>query len=245
MVAGQDVSDGNASLLNGYQGPGADYPRKYIPGPLQGAYTRTGLNAADIEYKHTCDKMSATPNSLISKLLLDEAAATAKLLGSERISLRDNYLGEKGFIALLPLIDRNTRWTELDVSNNGLRNEAVVCLVDMLLRPQHASRPIRLDLSKNPISAGGAQALTELMQAHPRIYEINLRMTKVPRRTAIVLQEALLARISDRDAPAFGDVEETAENDGSQSRPGSAKQSEQATPQAAADDAIDAEAADT
>merc|ERR1719188_1569692 len=97
------------------------------------------------------------------------SVSSQDLLGGMWVSLHDTYIGERGFIAMLPLLDRNTHWTSLDVANNGLRNEAVLHLVDMLLRPQHRDRDISLDLSRNPISEGGGKALLELVTQHPHI----------------------------------------------------------------------------
>jgi len=181
-------------VLEGYHGIGSDYPRKYVKGPLEAAYARSSLRLAEHEYRVTCADLDIRPNSGITPRLTDNGAPLppAEVLGGELISLQQTYVGERGFIALLPLLDRNMRWTCLDASNNGLRNEAVLHLVDMLLRPQHWSREISLDLSKNPISEVAGRALLELVRTHPRVAWINVRMTKIPRRTSSKLQELIL-----------------------------------------------------
>jgi hypothetical protein len=171
------------SELDGYSGPGKDYPRKYVRGPLQDAYQRQDYKPPGQEYSSSCQTLGAHPNSHVKELLTcsDGTVSAQELLGGETVSLRQTYLGERGFIALLPLLDRNTRWKHLDASNNGLRNEAVLHLVDMLLRPSHAGRRLCIDLSRNPISEGAGKALMELVKLHPGIESVNLAMTKVPR----------------------------------------------------------------
>jgi len=79
----------------------------------------------------------------------------------------------------------------LDASNNGLRNEAILHLVDLLLRPKHASRLLRLTLSRNPISDSAGKALLELATAHPNIESIDVSYTKIPRRTMAKLRVQL------------------------------------------------------
>lgn len=181
----------------GYKGPGVNYPRKYVKGSLSDAYMRnTGIRqkTPEVEYRATCKSLGIDPNSrIVSQLEVDGAPVVAdELLGGEHVSLRDTYTGEVGFIAILPLLYMNKRWISLDASSNGLRNEAVVHLVDMLLQPQHMTgRRIRLDLSKNLISERAGRALIELVRTHPHIEEINVRMTKVPPRVVATLREAL------------------------------------------------------
>lgn len=221
-------SDSNGDLntvlgLHGYTGPGLDHPRKYINGPLRDAYMRTSLRPLDQEYMMSCRTIGATPNShVVSNLTYNGVAVThEEVLGGSVISFRDTYLGERGFIALLPLLDRNNRWVDLDVSNNGLRNEAVLHLVDLLLRPQHAGREIRIDLSRNPISEAAGKALLELVDVHPRIEYIDVSHTKIPRRTIAKLKEKLEIanerRKLWRNTPSPEDLnQETAQNDESE-----------------------------
>lgn len=171
--------------LVGYRGPGVDYPRKYVQGPLKDAYIRTDYKAPVQEYLVTCDDLGAYPNSYVTQMLTSPkgvSLSSHELLGGEVVTLRQTYIGERGFIAILPLLDRNTKWRFLDASKNGLRNEAVLHLVDLLLRPVHAGRRFYIDLSSNPISEGAGKALLELVKVHPGIESLNLSMTKIPRR---------------------------------------------------------------
>jgi len=169
--------------LIGYKGPGLDYPRKYVQGQLKDAYVRQHYKSPVQEYDSTCRDIGAHPNSHVKELLTSNGIAlmSSEVLGGESVSLRQTYVGERGFIALLPLLNSNTRWRVLDASNNGLRNEAVLHLVDMLLRPAHAGRRFHIDLSRNPISEGAGKALMELIKLHPGIESLNLSMTKIPR----------------------------------------------------------------
>lgn len=199
--------------LVGYRGPGADYPRKYVKGPLKDAYERRGYKAPCQEYASTCRSLGAAQNSVIKELLAPGQAAW-ELLGGECISLRDTYVGERGFIALMPLLDRNTRWRFLDASNNGLRNEAIIHLVDMLLRPQHAGRRLYMNLSRNPISEGAGRALMELVKLHPGVESLDLSMTKIPRRLIERIKRQINHERSMRDPDPQAVEEEPAEVDG-------------------------------
>lgn len=191
----------------GYDGRGADHPRKYVKGPLSKAYVRSVARNPETEYQSTCELLGASQNSnILARLSSREAPIPrSKLLcgtapNQQKISLHDTYLGERGFIALLPFLDMNTKWTELDASNNGLRNEAVLHLVDLLMQPQHANRCIRLDLSRNPISDTAALALMELVNKRMGIQEINLAMTKVQRRTIARLRGLVARRLAEYQA---------------------------------------------
>jgi len=175
--------------LSGLKHPVALQPRKYVRGRLETAYENPFEgNSAEYQkplavYRKSCEARNAAPNSYIENAPVD-------LIG-HTISFRDTYLGEKGFVAALPLLNHNKHWTALDASQNGLRNEAVICLVDMLLRPQHANRVLYLDLSSNPISRSGALALQELVSKHNGLQWLSLRFTKVPRDLALKIQESL------------------------------------------------------
>mmetsp|Transcript_81234 Transcript_81234/g.161141 ORF Transcript_81234/g.161141 Transcript_81234/m.161141 type:complete len:302 (+) Transcript_81234:27-932(+) len=174
---------------SGLQHPVVNQARKYVRGPLHTAYEIPADNdSVDYHlpitvYRKSCEGLSTKPNSYIENAPIDFAGQT--------ISFRDTYLGEKGFLAALPLLNQNNDWTALDASQNGLRNEAVICLVDMLLRPQHADRELFLDLSHNPISRSGALALQELVNRHSGLQWLSLRFTKVPRDLSIKLQRSL------------------------------------------------------
>lgn len=182
----------------GYNGPGINKPRKYVRGELRDAYTHpSGCKRGDEEYRLACKSIGAEPNSLVQDLLKGPAGMAlepSKFLGGEWISLRNTYVGERGFIAMLPVLDRNTSWTSLDASNNGLRNEAVLHLVDLMLRPHHTDRVLHLDLSENPISDGAGRAVLELCRLHPHIGEVNLQRTKINRRLLLQVRKTLNQR---------------------------------------------------
>lgn len=192
------LPSGNSTADDGYHGPAASTPRKYVKGPLANGYAH-GLVATSghQEYLARCKTIGAQPNSKVRSMLLDPFGLPRgphECLGGMWISLRDTYVGERGFIALLPVLDSNTSWTSLDASNNGLRNEAVLHLVDLLMQPQHRDRSIELDLSCNPISDGGGRALLDLINAHPHVAHVDIRRTKVPRTTALTIRKVLQVR---------------------------------------------------
>eukprot|EP00928_Gymnodinium_smaydae_P100099 TRINITY_DN973_c2_g1_i1.p1 TRINITY_DN973_c2_g1~~TRINITY_DN973_c2_g1_i1.p1 ORF type:complete len:268 (+),score=52.91 TRINITY_DN973_c2_g1_i1:204-1007(+) len=200
-VSPSSPSGSGRNRLAGYQGRFAKEPRKYTQGPLNLATQwDTNQRSALAEYKERCQQLGAEPNSLVLARLTPTSSVPiprSRLLAEDGvISLRDTYLGERGFLAVLPMIAKNTRWTELDVSNNGLRNEAVLHLVDLLMHPQQQGRDFSLNLSRNPISQTGVYALLELVEENCRVQYIDLRRTRVPRRLTVLLEERLELRRS-------------------------------------------------
>lgn len=185
----------------GYKGPGIDKPRKYVRGELRDACRHPGgCSDGGDEYRLACKSIGAEPNSFVEGMLKVPAGTVlepSEFLGGEWISLRNTYIGERGFIALLPVLDRNTAWTSLDASNNGLRNEAVLHLVDLTLRPHHTDRVLHLDLSKNPISDGAGWAILELCRLHPHIGDVNLQQTRVNKRLLLQIRRTLSQRHMD------------------------------------------------
>lgn len=193
---GAAEQDEDVALLSGYQiDPQKEAtmsPKKYYKGePISAAWQRMQQKNPEKEYEGTCVKLKSKPNSRVCQLLKDDF----NYFGVQDVlNFRDNYLGEKGFLAILPLINSNTCFTHLDAANNGLKHESVTHLVDMLLRPRHADRQITLDLSRNPISVTGYQALAVLAARHPTVMDIDLRRTQVPRRKIIQLREFMATK---------------------------------------------------
>eukprot|EP00929_Paragymnodinium_shiwhaense_P040097 TRINITY_DN20960_c0_g1_i1.p1 TRINITY_DN20960_c0_g1~~TRINITY_DN20960_c0_g1_i1.p1 ORF type:complete len:379 (-),score=61.51 TRINITY_DN20960_c0_g1_i1:180-1316(-) len=237
-----------------YSGAGADHPRKYIKGPLRQAYVRRVYKTPEVEYRSTCESLGAKPNSVIRKRLHrpDILIPTSKLLcviqdnnvessaSGEAISLRDTYVGERGFLALMPLLNQNNMWTFLDASNNGLRNECVLHLVDMLLQVQHQNRPISLNLSRNPLSDVSVKALMELVQKHPCIEMIDLSRTQVQKRHIIKLHEMIARRSQERCDEASQGSPMTARLSGSvTSSPGRSPKGQPSRPESPASPPVD------
>lgn len=203
---------GDEDFLTGYQvEPHKEAmmsPRRYYKGEsISAAWQRVQQKNPEKEYEGTCQKLKSKPNSHVCSLLKEDFNHFAN---EEVLDFSDNFLGEKGFIALLPLINSNTKFSTLNAAANGLRNEAVSHLVDMLLRPKHADRQISLNLSRNPISATGFQALAVLAARHPTVMEIDVSRTQIPRRKIIQLREFMQAKRldADKERAAAEEVEE-------------------------------------
>lgn len=189
-------ADVDLDLLNGYHlEPNKEAmasPRKYYKGEsISAAWQRAQTKNPEKEYEGTCQKLKSKPNSQVSVCLKENINYFAT---QERLDFRDNFLGEKGFITILPLINSNDCFTHLNVSGNGLRNEAVCHMVDMLLRPKHSDRPLTLDLSRNPISVTGFHALAVLAARHPTVREINISRTQIPRKKILQLKDFMASK---------------------------------------------------
>lgn len=175
-----------------FGGPIVQYPVKQKRLPRY-ELEESNSNYAD-EYGATCGKLGLSkPNSKIARELSSELPA---LLTAKEICFRGNYLGERGMMALLPLLCRNHSFQLLDLAGNGLRSEAVSALVEVLLLEPHRSqrrRPFTVDLSDNPIASLGFDSLHNLVSKNPRVVQVDLSKTPVRGSLRVKLEKRLEA----------------------------------------------------
>eukprot|EP00756_Hemistasia_phaeocysticola_P066481 Hpha_TRINITY_DN9256_c0_g1::TRINITY_DN9256_c0_g1_i1::g.28746::m.28746 len=142
-------------------------------------------------YQRECAKLRVKPNSGVLRLLpvLPVPAPSVGLGGKPlgQLDLSDNFLGDKGLQALLPLLQKLPELEELGLAHNGLQNRGVHALVEEL-RSHPSIRA--LDLSHNRISRSAGKELVTLIAANPRVQRITLDGTRI--------DEALKARIQRR-----------------------------------------------
>jgi hypothetical protein len=84
------------------------------------------MNFLDI-YENACTACGVRPNSLLHKTLRD-----APIRPITHLRLADNYVGPKGFLALVPLIEKCQTLETLDLRGNGLDNSSIIALCRVL-----------------------------------------------------------------------------------------------------------------
>ena len=130
-------------------------------------------------YLQRCTALKVRPNTGIEQLLTEATEAVTE------INLSANYIGPRGLMALLDVVERNRRITKLVLGNNGANN-AVVERLCQVAKSHPSLTSINLD--DNPISHLAGRMLLHTIQSNPHILELSLRGT--------VLQPVMLARIA-------------------------------------------------
>jgi len=157
----------------GYQAP---YPLIYFENPAD-AWCHSNYMRADKKYAEACKALRIHTNSQITKTLQADLGWFHDLLN---VDFSKNYLGERGFLAMLPLLQANHKWRFLGLARCGIRNEGVFALVDMLLRNEHKATgrpPFQIDLSWNTPSKAAVDALLQLAQENPNFCGIMITGT--------------------------------------------------------------------
>eukprot|EP00756_Hemistasia_phaeocysticola_P063332 Hpha_TRINITY_DN6806_c0_g1::TRINITY_DN6806_c0_g1_i1::g.46172::m.46172 len=130
-------------------------------------------------YRERCKERGCRVNSAVAAKL--DAASFRPLTA---LDLNANYVGPKGVLPVLDLLERNQTVELLDLSRNGLDNTAVSALVEVVRRHLGLTE---LNLSFNNITQAGGKELFTLIETNDRIVSLGLDGTDV--------YEALLARL--------------------------------------------------
>ena len=105
------------------------------------------------------------------RYLEDFDASLEELMAYDKFTYRCDaaFLGQKGVLAMLPVLRADPRFTGLILRGCGLHNEGVFALASAL-----AGHPTMayLDVGNNPISEGGVEALTQLCAATPSLKDV-------------------------------------------------------------------------
>jgi hypothetical protein len=98
-----------------------------------------------------------------------------------------HYLGNRGALALIEALPavRDT-CKSIDLSGNGLGNEAAKLLADVLPECPYVTS---VNLSENNISNLGAQALLNAFKAHPALVQLQLDLNPVPSYLRVKLRQ--------------------------------------------------------
>lgn len=145
-------------------------------------------------YKKRCNELGCACNSLVLKLLSNVPDEVNRLT---TLDLSRNFLGSKGVISLLDVIESATCLRSLDLRDQQLGNEAVEIICARLRR--HPAL-LKLNLSNNPITLAVASPLLELAKQNSVIQYIYLDHTLV-RPSMVTVIEVQLEKNRARAAP--------------------------------------------
>lgn len=124
-------------------------------------------------YDDACRESNVHPNSAFYKLLPDRPTAP---IPGESLDLRRNYVGDKGMVPVLAVVQLSQHLKKLDLTENGLRNAAVERLSAVVAKHKGITS---INLSDNYISDGAAKALETLLKENNRIVDLTLVNTKI------------------------------------------------------------------
>eukprot|EP01065_Artemidia_motanka_P034879 TRINITY_DN42870_c0_g1_i1.p1 TRINITY_DN42870_c0_g1~~TRINITY_DN42870_c0_g1_i1.p1 ORF type:complete len:1333 (+),score=509.17 TRINITY_DN42870_c0_g1_i1:56-4000(+) len=131
---------------------------------------REGIDYAAF-YRRSCERRQCRVNSAVAARL--EAASFRPLT---LLDLAANYVGPKGVLPVIDLLERNPTVEALDLSRNGLDNSSVTALTQVLRSHLGLTE---LNLSHNAITQTAGKELFALVEANERICLLDLSGTEV------------------------------------------------------------------
>lgn len=153
------------------------------PGKAPGHRTAKPSKSLRELYEDQCREHAAHPNTAFAKILPDKQGMP---LTAEVLDLSNNYVGDKGIVAVAGVIQRCTHLKRIVVAKNGLRNAGIRALCSALAKHPSVTA---LDVSENYISHGAAEALTALLTENPRIVQLDFADTKLDVEERLRLKE--------------------------------------------------------
>lgn len=140
------------------------------------SYLSSCRSLVDI-YQQACKGLGLRPNSVLLRTFPSSSGARL-----ERIDMSSNYVGAKGLLPLFYVMEANgSGLVHLNLSSNNLENAEVLELLEVLCGDAGENLSF-LDLSYNPISQSGGQAILRLTKARPQLVSIQLKGTLIPPR---------------------------------------------------------------
>ncbi|CBZ28881.1 putative calpain-like cysteine peptidase [Leishmania mexicana MHOM/GT/2001/U1103] len=124
-------------------------------------------------YKKRCSELGCACNSAVVRLLSD---VPGEVTGLTSLDLSRNFLGRKGIIPLLDVIESAVQLRSLDLRDQQLSDDTVAVICARLR--QHPSL-LKLNLSNNPITLASSSALLELANQNSVVQYIFLDNTLV------------------------------------------------------------------
>eukprot|EP01060_Flectonema_neradi_P002245 TRINITY_DN11366_c0_g2_i1.p1 TRINITY_DN11366_c0_g2~~TRINITY_DN11366_c0_g2_i1.p1 ORF type:complete len:480 (+),score=66.47 TRINITY_DN11366_c0_g2_i1:83-1441(+) len=137
-----------------------------------------------LQYAASCKALCMKPNSDIIRMF-NEATTQITIFDLSR-----NYVGPKGIMSLLPILQENSQIEKLIFGNNGLNNAVMEELCRVLKKHKGVKSVV---LSENPISHMAGRHLLSAIQFNTNIVDIELEGTNLLDST-IKKIEAQLAR---------------------------------------------------
>jgi len=155
-------------------------------GGLQATRTAKAAKSLREVYDDKCKEIhTSKPNSVILGMLPDKPSST---LSSDTLDLRRNYVGDKGLVPVLEVVQRSPQLRKLNFSENGLRNNSIKLMCAVLLKHPGVTS---IDVSDNYISEGAGRALEQLLKENPRITDLSFVNTKIDVDLRLRLKELL------------------------------------------------------
>lgn len=121
-------------------------------------------------YEFYCEQYGIIPNSRVVTMLPDRVG---DFMSVTELSVKGNYVGEKGILPLLEVARLCENLRKLNFSGNGLRNSAVEWIVEYVLAtPKLCPKISHIDLSDNRISIGAGKILLLMAIQRPSVIEV-------------------------------------------------------------------------
>eukprot|EP01063_Lacrimia_lanifica_P013268 TRINITY_DN198_c0_g1_i1.p1 TRINITY_DN198_c0_g1~~TRINITY_DN198_c0_g1_i1.p1 ORF type:complete len:1495 (+),score=544.93 TRINITY_DN198_c0_g1_i1:64-4548(+) len=140
-------------------------------------------------YECHCKVLQVKPNS---SLLRDLAGAAKSNRPLTRLDVRRNYLGERGFQAMVEVIRQATALRDLRLGGNGLTNDAVMSLCRAV---QDHPTLTSIDLSSNEISLPSVSSIVDLLRRNALITAVSVEDTHIEDRARLKIGKALQANV--------------------------------------------------
>ncbi|KAH9601726.1 Leucine-rich repeat [Trypanosoma melophagium] len=156
------------------------------PGKKTGKQVRAKPISLRDLYIKSCAEVRQNPNSGV----LDFLSANPVSSSIECIDVSRNYLGDRGVLPLLAVVDRCQNLQEINLGENGLRNNAIRALCISAVK--HPSLRC-IDVSDNYISEGAAVHLQHLLEDNPRIRWLGIDNTKIDVEWRVKLRDLVRA----------------------------------------------------
>eukprot|EP00164_Ancoracysta_twista_P009290 GFYU01013694.1.p1 GENE.GFYU01013694.1~~GFYU01013694.1.p1 ORF type:complete len:169 (+),score=52.42 GFYU01013694.1:166-672(+) len=136
-------------------------------------------------YIQRCKEIGINANSA----LRDAFQATVQPeLHKDRYDFHNNYIGDRGLIAVVDALKLDRHYRTLDLSNNGIRNSGVKELTGYLRTHKNLTS---LNVAHNQISLEGGQALLQLIRENQALTDCDWSNNRIDVNTRLKLQKAL------------------------------------------------------
>lgn len=152
-----------------------------MPPAAGSMYVSSGLRS---NYLNHCQSLDIKPNSQLIDELVDAT------MEQTTIDISQNYLGRNGFRAFLDVLSSCPKLKNLVLQDNGLDNDAVVALCRVIVA--HPALSI-LDLSGNPLSLAGGQAILDMVQKNNQIINLDISNTQIEERLVAKIMKQVQA----------------------------------------------------
>lgn len=152
-------------------------------------------------YEEACKAADVNVNSALAKSFPERHGAP---LSGDVLDLSRNYVGDRGLIPVLSVIQRSPHLRKLILCENGLRNNAVKHLCAVAAKHPNL---VSIDLSDNYISEGAGNAIETLLLENSKILEVGFRNTKIDsHEQRLRIKELMERNIALKDSAAVDEL---------------------------------------